>query len=565
MDFDYVIVGAGPSGCVLAHRLSSRPGNRVLLVEAGKDHAPGREPPELLDSLAHMAYMNPNYTWTELRVRYAANLTNRPDGTPPRKYEQGRVVGGGSSINGMMANRGLPEDYAEWAALGAHGWDWDGVLPYFKRLEHDLDFDGPMHGKDGRILVRRLFPEVWPGFTKAAADAMNQAGFRYIPDQSADHGDGYFPIAISNVLDRRVSAATAYLDAVTRQRPNLTVMDQAQAERLVTDGRRVTGVVVNRGGQSQTIAAREVIVSAGALHSPALLLRSGIGPGAHLREHGIAVVADRAGVGQNLMEHPNVSICAWMRPEARLPPTVRRQMIVALRYSSGVADCPHGDMFMVPTNRTSWHPLGKRIGAIMVWVNKSYSKGRVQLASPDFRRHPDVHFNMLSDRRDMERLKAAMRMIYGLYARAPLQAAVSQLFPATLTDRVRKVSAINRSNLMKTGLLGAVMDSAPMLRSAAIRNVITPGIRIEDVMADDRSLESWILDNVVGTWHPSCTLRMGAADDPYAVTDPGGRVYGVEGLRACDASVMPVVPRANTNVPCMMIGEKIADAVLSGS
>jgi 5-(hydroxymethyl)furfural/furfural oxidase len=254
-----------------------------------------------------------------------------------------------------------------------------------------------------------------------------------------------------------------------------------------------------------------------------------------------------------------------MNPESRLPPTVRRQMIVGLRYSSGVEECPPGDMFLVPTNKTSWHPLGKRIGAVMVWVNKSYSKGRVQLASADFRRHPDVAFNMLADRRDMDRLKAAMGLICGLYQRAPLRAAVSQLFPATLTDRVRKVNAIKRSNFYKTAVLGAVMDTSAALRGALIRNVITPGIRIEDVMADDRSLEAWLIDNVVGTWHPSCTLRMGAPGDPYAVADPAGRVYGVDGLRACDASIMPVVPRANTNVPCMMIGEKIADAILTGS
>ncbi|MBM3486246.1 MAG: glucose dehydrogenase [Alphaproteobacteria bacterium] len=562
--FDTVVVGAGSAGCVMAHRLSADAGRRVLLVEAGRDHPPGREPADILDSFAHMAYMNPDYLWTGLRVRYAADLDNRPGRAAPRKYEQGRVVGGGSSINGMMANRGLPEDYTEWAALGAEGWDWDGVLPFFRRLEHDLDFDGPLHGKDGRILVRRLFPESWPGFTRAAAAAMAEAGHRYFPDQNGDFADGYFPIAISNVLNRRVSSAIAYLDPVTRQRPNLAIMDRTEVERLVFDGRRLTGLVINRDGRSRSIAAGEVVLTAGALHTPTILMRSGVGPAAHLRERGVEVVADRAGVGRNLMEHPNVSLCAWMKPEARLPPEMRRQMIVALRYSSGVPDCPAGDMFMVPTNKTAWHPLGARIGAIMVWVNKSYSKGRVELAGPDFRTPPDVAFEMLSDRRDLERLKRAMRMILDLYERPPLAGAVDDLFPATLTDRVREIGAIRPANYWKTAVAGRMMDASAAIRRAMIRNVITPGIRVEEVMADDRALEDWIVGNVTGTWHPSCTCRMGRADDPYAVADPAGRVRGIEGVRVADASAMPVVPRANTNVPTMMMAEKIAEAIRAG-
>jgi 5-(hydroxymethyl)furfural/furfural oxidase len=199
MTYDYIIVGGGSAGSVMANRLSAKSGNNVLLCEAGQDTPHGKVPPEILDSYPGTAYFDPRFHWTELKVHTEVISHNRPEENRPplRKYEQARVLGGGSSINGQLANRGAPSDYDEWEARGAAGWNWNAVLPYFKKVERDMDFDGPWHGKDGRIPVRRIFPDLWNGHAKAVAKAFEQAGFPYIQDQNGEFKDGYFPITIS--------------------------------------------------------------------------------------------------------------------------------------------------------------------------------------------------------------------------------------------------------------------------------------------------------------------------------------------------------------------------------
>jgi len=248
-------------------------------------------------------------------------------------------------------------------------------------------------------------PEVWPGFTKAAAAAFEGAGYRFIGDQNGDFDDGYFPVAISNIYDRRVSTAIGYLDNAARRRPNLRIMADAMMTGLVTEGARVVGVRVKRGDGVEEIRGREVVISAGALHSPAMLLRAGIGPAADLARLGITVIADRPGVGGNLQEHPALSISAVIERGARLPATLRRHIHVAMRYSSRFEDCPSNDMYMAAVCKTGWHP----------WAGRSapWSPGSTSpippAASRCTRRIPRSSrrwiFNMLSDWRDRERLK----------------------------------------------------------------------------------------------------------------------------------------------------------------
>jgi 5-(hydroxymethyl)furfural/furfural oxidase len=562
--FDFLIVGAGSAGCVLAARLSEHPSNRVLLIEAGKDFPPGHEPPEILDIFAATAYSNPEFIWPKVTAKFAPRPGNAPDTRPRRVYNQGRVIGGTSSINGMASLRGLPSDYEHWAASGARGWDWQGVLPYFKKLETDTDFDGPLHGKDGPIRLQRYSRERWPGFVRGVIDAVETHGWHDRKDQNADFADGYAPVAYCHTDTKRMGAAWCYLTEEARRRPNLTIMGETDVERIVFDGARAVGVRARRGGQTIELRAREVIVSAGALHSPALLLRSGIGPARELKALGVAVVADRPGVGKHLMEHPGVNFGAYLKRDARLPKALRRQMFAGLRFSSGFADCPSGDMYLIPANKSGWHAIGERLGLIMLWVNRSYSTGEVRLTSAERSGPLDIDFNMCSDPRDLERLVLGVRLLCRLQAEPSVQATVEQVFPISLSDWARRLAVHKPINALQTWLGAMAMETSPHIRRFMIDKLIADAPSIGQLAHDDSACRDWIRAAVLGHWHASCTCRMGTSDDTFAVTDPAARVYGVEGLRVADASIMPSVPCANTNIPIIMIGEKVAATVLAG-
>jgi 5-(hydroxymethyl)furfural/furfural oxidase len=565
MTYDFIIVGGGSAGSVLANRLSAKSSNQVLLLEAGQDTPHGKVPPEVLDSYPGTAYFDPRYHWTDLRVRTEVVSHNNPQESPPplRKYEQARILGGGSSINGQLANRGAPADFEEWVSRGARGWGWADVLPYYKKVERDMDFEGPLHGREGRIPVRRIFPELWTGHAKAAAEAFKAAGFEYLPDQNGEWRDGYYPIAISNAYERRVSAAIGYLDPGTRMRSNLTIATDTQVSELLFEGRRCVGVVARSKGVRTEFRAKEVILSCGAIHSPAHLLRAGIGPVGHLKELGVEVRVASAGVGQGLMDHPSISVSAYVKPHARMNEYTRRHIHVGLRYSSGMEGMHEGDMFVVAISKSTWHAVGERIASFLIAVYHTASeRGQVKLASRDWREEPLVEFNLLSDRRDLERLMGAFRKLGKLYMTPAMEAVTSDPFPASYTDRVRKIGVVNTKNKILTQVAGAMLDGPSALRSYLINNVITEGFSFDQVMADDEALEAFVRKSTIGVWHASCSCRMGADGDSMAVTDPEGRVRGVEGLRVVDASIFPLVPCANTNFPTLMTAEKIADAIV---
>ncbi len=562
--YDYIIVGGGSAGSVMANRLSARSANKVLLCEAGQDTPPGEEPPEIRDSYSGTAYFDPRFHWTELKVTTQVVSHNNPhENRPPlRKYEQARVLGGGSSINGQMANRGAPTDFAEWVNRGAEGWGWDDVLPYFKKVERDLDFDGPWHGKDGRIPVRRIPPEHWTGFASAVGEACKQDGMKFLPDQNGEFVDGYFPVTHSNASEQRVSAAMGYLDAETRKRPNLTISTETQVKSLLFEGTRCVGVTALVAGKEQEFRAREVILSSGAIHSPAHLLRAGIGPVGQLNDLGIPVVAAVAGVGQRLMDHPSISLSSFVRRGARTNEHTRRHIQLGIRYSSGLPGIPRGDMFTAVVNRSAWHAVGEQIASLLTFINRTYSEtGQVKLASRDWRVEPTVEFNLLSDRRDLDRLMFGFRKMATLQMSAAVTAVTDTPFPASYTDKVRKIGVVNTKNRLLTSVIAKLLDGPAALRRYMIENFVVEGFTFDQVMTDDEALEAFVKKATIGVWHASCTCRMGRADDPMSVVDTQGRVKGVQGLRVVDASVFPIVPCANTNFPTLMTAEKIASAM----
>lgn len=568
MIYDYIIVGGGSAGSVLANRLSARSANKVLVCEAGQDTPPGNEPPEIRDSYSGTAYFDPRFHWTELKVHTQIVSHNNPhENRPPlRKYEQARVLGGGSSINGQMANRGAPTDYAEWVSRGAEGWGWDAVLPYFKKVERDLDFDGPWHGKEGRIPVRRIPVEHWTRHAQAVGEACKQAGMTFLPDQNGEFVDGYFPVTHSNAAEQRVSAAMGYLDPTTRKRPNLTISTNTQVKSLIFDGTRCVGVTASVDGSDTEFRGREIILSSGAIHSPAHLLRAGIGPVGHLKDMGIEVVSALPGVGQRLMDHPSISLSSYIRPNARMNEHTRRHIQVGIRYSSDMPGIPKGDMFVAVVSKSAWHAVGEQIASLLTFINRTYSEtGQVKLASRDWRAEPIVEFNLLSDTRDLDRLKVGFKKMAALQMLEPLKAVTDNPFPASYSDRVRKIGVVNTRNKILTSIIARFLDGPSALRKYMIEKYVVEGFTFEQVMSDDDALEAFVRQAAIGVWHASCTCRMGRNDDPMAVTDVSGRVRGVQGLRVVDASIFPIVPCANTNFPTLMTAEKISDAILAGN
>ena len=526
-----------------------------------KGYAGRKIPPELLDSYPGAAYINKNYTWNKLRVTTSPSVGNDPNGASRKVYEQARVMGGGSSINGQLANRGSPEDYDEWERRGATGWNWDEVLPYFKKLERDLDFNGHLHGQAGRIPIRRVFPDMWPGHANAVAEALKAEGVKWLDDQNGSFEEGCFPIAISNAYERRVSAATGYLDPTTRQRPNLEIVSETIVSQLYFEGTRCLGVELSNASGTRRCTASEVILSSGAIHSPALLLRAGIGPAHELQDLGVPVIANRPGVGKGLMDHPIIALASFIKPHARVNSNTRRHILLGWRYSSGI-DAEENDMCVVAASRTAWHAVGAQIGTMLLMVYKTFSEaGVVRLKSPDWHDSPDVHFSLLADQRDFDRLESGFHRLAQLQRSAAIEGATSDPFPAVWGDKVRQVGDVSARNKLITNVAAKALDGPAALRRQLLNRFVTGGYALDDVLRSPDRLRSFIREAVVGAWHASSSCRMGSPDDRLAVTDPAGRVYGVQGLRVVDASIFPVIPRANPNIPVIMAAEKIADAI----
>lgn len=555
---DYLILGGGSAGCVLAARLSEDPNKRVCLVEAGRDIAPGKMPAAIASRYPGRAYLDVRNIWQRLTARMAAQGS--------RRYEQARLLGGGSAINALMTNRGAPDDYDEWGRLGAEGWSWDSCLPYFRKLETDCDFTGPLHGDAGPVRIRRTAPAFLSPFVKAVMGVLASRGLPTRADQNGEWQDGVYVGAIGvSEQGERIPVSVCYLTDEVRARPNLTLRTECVVDRVLFRGTQAVGArVLDRTGAVEELHAAEVIVCAGAIHSPALLIRSGVGPLDQLLDLGVPLVADRPGVGGNLMEHPSIAVSALLTTQGRTPHVDEHHEQAIVRFSSGLPGTVPGDMHGAILSRSGWHSVGYRLGTMFFWVNKSYSRGRVQVTSLDPLQEPDVRFSMLSEARDLQRLKQALRMGAETLSAPGLDPVRSVVFPSSYSPRVAKVAMPGRFNALQRGVLSLMLDIAGPLRGWVVRGLVTQGVTLDKLLTDDRALSEFVRANVGGTWHPSGTCRMGREDDPQAVTLSDGRVIGVTGLRVCDASLMPAIPCANTNVPTIMIAERIADLIKAG-
>ncbi|KFB10702.1 choline dehydrogenase [Nitratireductor basaltis] len=526
LEADYVIVGAGSAGCALAYRLSEDGRNSVIVIEyGGSDAGPLIQMPTAFSIPMNMR----RYDWG-YSTQPEPHLGGRVLATP-----RGKVLGGSSSINGMVYVRGHARDFDHWAECGAAGWAYRDVLPYFKRLETSHGGEEGWRGTDGPLHVQR--GKRTNPLYQAFAEAGREAGFEVTADYNGSKQEGFGPMEQTIHKGRRWSAANAYLRPALK-RANVSLV-RGFARKIVIENHKATGVDIEWANRIRTVKAkREVVVAASAINSPALLMHSGIGPAAQLQAMGIDVVADRPGVGENLQDHLELYIqqeCSkpitlyshlnlfakaligarWLLFKDGLGATNHFEAAAFVRSKPGV-DYPDIQYHFLPAAirydgkaAAEAHGFQAHVGPM-----RSKSRGNIRLASPNPWKAPEIRFNYMSHDEDWEDFRHCIRLTRELFAQPAFKPYCGE--------------------------------------------EIQPGA---DVTSNE-ALNAFIAEHVESAYHPCGTCRMGDADDPSSVVDPQLRVIGVEGLRVADSSIFPRITNGNLNAPSIMVGEKAADHIL---
>ena len=505
MKYTHIVGGAGSAGAALATRLSEDPERSVLLLEAGPDY------PDLETMPVDLKFgwgtgadfvVEDEHNW-----KYTAKSTAKG---PTMDVPRGKVTGGTSAINGQVFLRAIPEDFEYWVSMGNDEWSYEQVLPYYRKLETDTDFSDDFHGTEGPIIVRRHpLDELQPD-QAAFYNACVAAGYAENPDHNHPDATGVGPYPLNNPEGIRWSTAIGFL-SMARHRINLTIRPNCTTRRVLFDDTRATGVEVESGGESFVVNGDEIILSAGPIGSPHLLMLSGIGPADQLAEHGISLVKDVPGVGQNLRDHPTVHVSWRAQPDVPAPPQEVGPQKVALRYTAPGSDIKN-DMIKVMRFRKIDRLLVMSVGLYL-----ALGKGELKLQSPDPDVQPSLDYNYLQEAEDRRRLREGVRLC--------LELVDMKEFEKVVGERVNPDDA---------------------------------------ALASDNALDEWLMRSVSTMHHISCTAKMGPDSDPMAVVDQHGRVKGVQSLRVVDGSIMPDCTRANTNVPIMMMAERIADFIKAG-